>query len=517
GLPSSTTIDQEVPFASTSPTNQEIQSQVTHQGAEEQIHGHQNAQFDNAPILHNFSSDPSSEETTLQGFIPSNLHHLNQSFDTLIKLTNNHPLENVIGDLSRSVLTRSQLQRHAIWCYFDANDNSIPLAGNGVVEIYYLKGRIMVDYLKSPTHYPCDIAKTFEEYESIHSEDGYPARANIKQALGRDLYAAVLVHHQEYKKNPFYKFSLANKKFSVDVEIFREILDIYPRVSNEDFIAPPFKEDLLTFLIELGYKDPLDHLARMENVDYPELIWEDFQYQIDYRQSKLRRRKIMPYPRFTKIVINHYISLNLSIPKGPSSSFHTIKDDGVISRLKFVRIGKEFQEYGLAILETMSQPHAGGSSEGTVITPGVPDESTYTLNLNINIKDTDNDEKTNDEYIRDDEYVHGNVDKEMKDAEVAETGKDDEVTDAAKAYAKKKELTKDDQAKDDSGTIKDYANTKINSVLDIQIQQEFPQIHVAPTATTVPDPLLAIARRVSILEKDIKELKQIDHYAEIHE
>nr|GEU38603.1 hypothetical protein [Tanacetum cinerariifolium] len=43
GSPSSTTIDQDVSFASTSPTTQEIQSQVTHQGAEEQIHGHQNA------------------------------------------------------------------------------------------------------------------------------------------------------------------------------------------------------------------------------------------------------------------------------------------------------------------------------------------------------------------------------------------------------------------------------------------------------------------------------------------
>nr|GEX10481.1 retrovirus-related Pol polyprotein from transposon TNT 1-94 [Tanacetum cinerariifolium] len=59
GLPSSTTIDQDVP-----------------------------------------SANPSSEESTLQGFIPSNLHHLNQSFDTLTKLTKNHSLENVIGDPS---------------------------------------------------------------------------------------------------------------------------------------------------------------------------------------------------------------------------------------------------------------------------------------------------------------------------------------------------------------------------------------------------------------------------------
>nr|GEY85259.1 hypothetical protein [Tanacetum cinerariifolium] len=43
GLPSSTIIDQDVPSASTSLTIQEIQSQVTHQGAEGQMHGHQNA------------------------------------------------------------------------------------------------------------------------------------------------------------------------------------------------------------------------------------------------------------------------------------------------------------------------------------------------------------------------------------------------------------------------------------------------------------------------------------------
>ncbi|GKC52033.1 hypothetical protein Tco_1074778 [Tanacetum coccineum] len=126
---SSTIIDQDVPYASTSPTNQEIQSQVIHQGVKEQIHGHHNAQFDNAPLLHNLSSDPSSEETTLQGVIPSNLHHLNQSFDTLTKLTKNHPLENIFGDPSRPILTRSQLQEHAIWCFFDVNDNPIPFGG----------------------------------------------------------------------------------------------------------------------------------------------------------------------------------------------------------------------------------------------------------------------------------------------------------------------------------------------------------------------------------------------------
>nr|GEU63248.1 retrovirus-related Pol polyprotein from transposon TNT 1-94 [Tanacetum cinerariifolium] len=120
-----------------------------------------------------------------------------------------------------------------------------------------------------------------------------------------------------------------------------KILDICLRVPDEDFVAPPSEEDLLTILIELGYNGLLDHLARMKNVDYTELIWEDLAYQIDYRQTNMRRREIIPYPRFTKIIINHFLSLNPSIPKRPSSGLHTIKDDGVISILNKRKTGSK--------------------------------------------------------------------------------------------------------------------------------------------------------------------------------
>nr|GEU39145.1 retrovirus-related Pol polyprotein from transposon TNT 1-94 [Tanacetum cinerariifolium] len=85
-----------------------------------------------------------------------------------------------------------------------------------------------------------------------------------------------------------------------------------------DFAEVLDDETTLDFLIDLGYKGPLQKHPSMENVDYPELIWEDFEFQIDYTQLKKGRRENMPYPR-----------------------------------LKFVRIGKDFQEYGLPIPDTM--------------------------------------------------------------------------------------------------------------------------------------------------------------------
>nr|GEW94010.1 hypothetical protein [Tanacetum cinerariifolium] len=49
----------------------------------------------------------------------------------------------------------------------------------------------------------------------------------------------------------------------------------------------------------------------------------------------------MPYPEFTKIIINHFIKQHKSLINPNYQHHHTYKDDGIESRLKFVRIGKK--------------------------------------------------------------------------------------------------------------------------------------------------------------------------------
>ncbi|GJW90018.1 hypothetical protein Tco_0167571 [Tanacetum coccineum] len=170
-----------------------------------------------------------------------------------------------------------------------------------------------------------------------------------------------------------------------------------------------------------------------------------------------------------------------------------------------------------------SQPYTGGSSEGAGVTPEVPDESTAILitssegtgskeeseysdeeNVNeevewlttdeeeerkdndeddrsIDIEKTNDDEETDDEFVHGDEYVHDDVDKEMKDAEVVDTGKDDEeITNAEKVDVEKTKEVKGNNKKDElpltSSSLSDIIDAKINSLLDIQIQQDVPHI-----------------------------------------
>ncbi|GJS65030.1 hypothetical protein Tco_0679594 [Tanacetum coccineum] len=108
-----TSIDQDAPSVSTSPTSNETQSPVIHPGVEEQET--KNAQFDNDPFQDILTSKLSSQESS------SNLHLSNPPFEHLSTWTKNHPLENVIGYPSRTVSIRRQLQTDAMWCYFDVS------------------------------------------------------------------------------------------------------------------------------------------------------------------------------------------------------------------------------------------------------------------------------------------------------------------------------------------------------------------------------------------------------------
>ncbi|GKD05970.1 hypothetical protein Tco_1180944 [Tanacetum coccineum] len=90
------------------------------------------------------------------------------------------------------------------------------------------------------------------------------------------------------------------------------ILDICPRVQGVDLTEVPDDETTLTLLIDLGYKG---------------LLYKNPNMYVDHMHQPWRT---------LAAIINKCLS-----------------DDDVVSRLKFVRIGEDFQEYRLPIPETM--------------------------------------------------------------------------------------------------------------------------------------------------------------------
>ncbi|GJV03372.1 hypothetical protein Tco_1336941 [Tanacetum coccineum] len=264
----------------------------------------------------------------------------------------------------------------------------------------------------------------------------------------------------------------------------KKILDICLRVRGEDFTEVPNDESTLTFLIDLGYKGLLykypnmfvDHMHQpwrtlaafiinkclfgksasneklrksridilwgmfhRENVDYPELIWEDFAFQIDNRQLKKGRLEIMPYPSSRRVIkkkvtISAYDNIipepNVVLELGKSMSLTeaagekvarqvhatherivtesdreparrrpsgtAFKDTSQVSKkmshdlsqklkgiqtltLKEQLAADTMQALKASKKSSRSQSLAGGSSEGTGVSPRVPDETIVIL------------------------------------------------------------------------------------------------------------------------------------------
>ncbi|GJT38064.1 hypothetical protein Tco_0937929 [Tanacetum coccineum] len=80
---------------------------------------------------------------------------------------------------------------------------------------------------------------------------------------------------QKIKDTDAYRFKLDKKKFRVDTEVFHEILQICPRLPNQDFVKPPSEEELVTFIQELGYSGKCDMLYDIQT-DQMNQPWRTF-------------------------------------------------------------------------------------------------------------------------------------------------------------------------------------------------------------------------------------------------
>nr|GEX28262.1 ribonuclease H-like domain-containing protein [Tanacetum cinerariifolium] len=77
------------------------------------------------------------------------------------------------------------------------------------------------------------------------------------------------------KDTDTYRFKLVKKKFLIDTEVFCEILQICPRLPNQDFVEPPSEEEMVPFIKELGYTGKCDMLSEI-HIDHMHQLWRTF-------------------------------------------------------------------------------------------------------------------------------------------------------------------------------------------------------------------------------------------------
>nr|GFC22357.1 hypothetical protein [Tanacetum cinerariifolium] len=84
------------------------------------------------------------------------------------------------------------------------------------------------------------------------------------------------------------------------------------------------------------------------NIDFAYLIWEDFVYQVEHKSQK--RSNEMNYLRFTKVIIDYFMTRKPSISRRNRIHWHYVRDDALFSTIKVVSRHQATQQYGAILL-----------------------------------------------------------------------------------------------------------------------------------------------------------------------
>nr|GEU62675.1 hypothetical protein [Tanacetum cinerariifolium] len=71
--------------------------------------------------------------------------------------------------------------------------------------------------------------------------------ADVPKIYMQELWATAMVHHYSIQ------FKMDNKKHIINLEYFREMFHIFPRLPGQTFDEPPFEEEIMAFLRFLGH------------------------------------------------------------------------------------------------------------------------------------------------------------------------------------------------------------------------------------------------------------------------
>ncbi|GKB35305.1 hypothetical protein Tco_0880247 [Tanacetum coccineum] len=164
------------------------------------------------------------------------------------------------------------------------------------------------------------------------------------------------------------------------------MLQICPRIHNQRFDEPPFEQEILTFLVSLEHsretrkitdvnvnklhqpwrsfatvinkclsgKSSYDSLRLSQaqiiwgmyhekNVDYAFLLWEDFTYQVENKNTK--KVNVMYYPRFTKVIVNFFMSKDPSILQRNKINWYYERDDPMFTTINVISGHEDTQLY----------------------------------------------------------------------------------------------------------------------------------------------------------------------------
>ncbi|GJS20570.1 hypothetical protein Tco_0449202 [Tanacetum coccineum] len=109
--------------------------------------------------------------------------------------------------------------------------------------------------------------------------------------------------------------------------------EICPKIPGQEFEDLLLEHDILSFIRALGHSGDIIYLTD-----------EDLLFQIENKEAKKTNK--MSYPRFTKIIIDYFVSKYQSISRRNKMFWHTNRDDTMFTSMRCISGHEYTQVYG---------------------------------------------------------------------------------------------------------------------------------------------------------------------------
>ncbi|GJU64575.1 hypothetical protein Tco_1246410 [Tanacetum coccineum] len=193
--------------------------------------------------------------------------------------------------------------------------------------------------------------------------NAFEISADVPEIYIQEFWVTVSRHHSSLC------FKLNGKSYTVNVDNFRDMLKIFPKLLGQIFEEPPLEEEILSFIRDLGHTGEIKFLSNVnvnhmhqpwrsfaaiinkclsgkttaleslrllcaqilwgmyhnKTVDYVYLLWKDLVYQVENKNSK--KNNDMYYPRFTKVIVDYFMAKDHGILRRNKMFWHYARDE----------------------------------------------------------------------------------------------------------------------------------------------------------------------------------------------
>ncbi|GKC23228.1 hypothetical protein Tco_1025378 [Tanacetum coccineum] len=185
--------------------------------------------------------------------------------------------------------------------------------------------------------------------------NAFEISADVPEIYMQEFWVTVSRHHSSLR------FKLNGKSHTVNVDNFRDMLKICPKLPGQIFEEPLLEEEILSFIRDLGHTGEIKFLSNV-NVNHLHQPWISFAaiinkclsrkttalknlvYQVENKNSK--KNNDMYYPRFTKVIVDYFMAKDQAIPRRNKMFWHYARDDFMFTTIRVISKHQDTQVYG---------------------------------------------------------------------------------------------------------------------------------------------------------------------------